>query len=80
VIKDNKDKFETFTQAENIIVIGHSLSRVDYLYFKEIIKYNQNSAAMNWHISWYSSEDLERIEQFVTEMDISSSKVRVFRT
>jgi len=80
VIKDNKDKFETFTQTENIIVIGHSLSQVDYLYFKEIIKHNHRAVDINWYISWYSSEDLERIEQFVTEMGILSSKVRLFRT
>lgn len=80
VIKDNKDKFETFTQAENIIVIGHSLSQVDYLYFKKIIKHNHRAADINWYISWYSSEDLERIEQFVTQMGILNSKVRFFRT
>lgn len=80
VIKDNKDKFETFTQIENIVVIGHSLSEVDYLYFKEIIKYNHRAADINWYISWYSSEDLERIEKFVSEMDILNSKVRLFRT
>ena len=77
VIKDNKDKFETFTKIENIVVIGHSLSEVDYLYFKEIIKHNYRAVDINWYISWYNSEDFERIEQFVTEMGILSSKVRL---
>jgi len=80
VIKDNKDKFENFRYIENVIVIGHSLSQVDYPYFKEIIKHNQNAADMNWHISWYSSEDLKRIKQFVLEMNISHSKLKIFRT
>jgi transcriptional regulator with XRE-family HTH domain len=80
VIKDNKDKFEKFRYVEDVVVIGHSLSQVDYPYFKEIIKYNQNAADMNWHISWYSSGDLKRIKQFVSEMNISNSKVKIFRT
>jgi len=80
VIKDNKDKFEKFRYIENVVVIGHSLSQVDYPYFREIIKHNQNAAAMNWHISWYSSGDLKRIKQFVLEMNISNSKVKIFRT
>jgi hypothetical protein len=53
---------------------------VDYPYFKEIIKYNQNAADMNWHISGYSSGDLKRIKQFVSEINISNSKVNHFRT
>ena len=80
VIEDNKDKFKNFRYIEDVVVIGHSLSQVDYPYFKEIIKYNQNSAAMNWHISWYSSGDLKGIKQFVSEMNISNSKVKIFRT
>jgi len=80
VIKDNKDKFENFRYIEDVVVIGHSLSQVDYSYFKEIIKHNQNAADMNWHISWYSSGDLKRIKQFVSEMNISDSKVKIFRT
>jgi len=79
VIKDNKDKFENFRYLENVVVIGHSLSQVDYPYFKEIIRHNQNVAAMNWHISWYSSGDLKRIKQFVSEMNILSSNVDLFR-
>jgi hypothetical protein len=80
VIKDNKDKFENFRYIENVVVIGHSLSQVDYPYFKEIIKHNQNAADINWHISWYSSGDLKRIKQFVSEMNILNSKVKIFRT
>lgn len=80
VISDNKDEFENFRHIEDVVVIGHSLSQVDYPYFKEIIKYNQNSAAMNWHISWYSSGDLKRIKQFVSEMNILNSNVKIFRT
>ena len=48
--ENNKDRFAAFTQIENIVVIGHSLSQVDYLYFKEIIKYNNRVADINWHI------------------------------
>ena len=62
------------------MVIGHSLSDVDYPYFKEIIKYNGNSTDMKWYISWYSIDDLRRITRFVSEMHISNSNVKLFKT
>ncbi|MDD2300118.1 MAG: hypothetical protein PHU69_10825 [Fermentimonas sp.] len=61
-------------------VIGHSLSDVDYPYFKEIIKYNRDSTEMKWCISWHSVDDLRRITRFVSVMDISNSNVELFRT
>jgi hypothetical protein len=80
VIKVNKDKFLVLAQVENVVVIGHSLSPVDYPYFKEIINHNQNAINMKWYISWYSSGDLKRIDEFVSEMNILSSNVKLFRT
>ena len=79
VIKNNKDKFKNLTYIENVVVIGHSLSQVDYPYFKEIIKHNKNATNMEWYISWYSSGDLKRIDEFVSEMNVLSSNVEFFR-
>ena len=80
VIKNNKDKFKNLRYIENVVIIGHSLSQVDYPYFKEIIKHNKNATNMKWYISWYSSGDLKRIGEFVSEMNILSSNVELFRT
>jgi hypothetical protein len=80
VIKANKDRFEALSEVDHVVVIGHSLSPVDYPYFKEIIKHNQNPTNMKWYISWFSSNDLKRIAEFVPEMNILSSNVELFRT
>lgn len=80
VIKANKDKFLVLSQIENVVVIGHSLSPVDYPYFQEIIKNNRNATSMQWHVSWHSPDDLKRLYEFVSNLNITSSNVKIFRT
>lgn len=80
VIKANKERFEALSEVEHVVVIGHSLSSVDYPYFKEIINHNQKSMNMKWYISWHSVDDLRKITKFVSEMNLPNSNVEVFKT
>lgn len=80
VIKANKHRFENLSEVEQVVVIGHSLSAVDYPYFKEFIKHNKNAMNMRWYVSWHSMDGLRKITKFVSEMNLSNSKVEVFRT
>lgn len=80
VIKANKDRFEALSQVEHVVVIGHSLSSVDYPYFKEIINHNQNAMNMKWYVSWYSIGDLKRIDVFADTMGIQPKQIELFRT
>lgn len=80
VLAKNQSYFKLLEDIKKIVVIGHSLSDVDYPYFKEIIKHNRNSNDMKWYISWYSADDLRRIIKFVSEMNIPSFNVELFRT
>lgn len=80
VLAKNQLYFKSLEHIKEIIVIGHSLSNVDYPYFKEIIKYNRNSSELKWFISWYSTDDLRKITRFISAMNISSSNVEIFRT
>jgi hypothetical protein len=79
VIIKNQSYFKSLEGIKNIVVIGHSLSKVDYPYFKEIIKYNTNSADLKWFISWYSSDGLRKITEFVSEMKIPAESIKLFR-
>ena len=79
VIIKNKSYFKSLEGIKNIVVVGHSLSKVDYPYFKEIIKYNTSSADLKWFISWYSSDGLRKITEFVSEMKIPNENVKLFR-
>ena len=77
IIAENSKFFEKLPYIETIVVVGHSLSLVDYPYFREIIKYNQNKA--NWLITWHSSRDLKSIRKFVGEMSIASNKITLVK-
>lgn len=79
VIKANKDRFLALSQVENVAVIGHSLSPVDYPYFQEIINHNRNATNMQWHVSWYNADDLKRIDIFVNTMGIQTKQIELFR-
>ena len=79
VISRNQSCFKLLEGIKNIVIIGHSLSKVDYPYFKEIIKYNKNSSELKWFISWYSNDGLKKIIEFVSEMQISAENIKIFR-
>jgi len=79
VLAGNQSYFKSLEGIKEIVVIGHSLAKADYPYFKEIIKDNSNSSELKWYISWYSTDGLQKIAGFVSEMNISSENVKLFR-
>ncbi|MBB5149099.1 AbiH family protein [Ureibacillus thermosphaericus] len=80
VIKANKATFLAFADIDTVVVIGHSLSVVDYPYFKEIIRKNKKSSNMKWLISWYSVGDIKRIDAFAKNLGIQSKQIKLFKT
>ncbi|NLB91748.1 MAG: hypothetical protein GX786_11095 [Clostridiales bacterium] len=80
VLATNQQYFELLESIRNVVVVGHSLSAVDYPYFKEIIKHNENGTELKWQISWYSPEDIRRIQRFLSVMEIPSANVAIFKT
>jgi hypothetical protein len=79
VISRNQSYFKSVEGIKNVVVIGHSLSKVDYPYFKELIKYNKDSSELQWFISWYSKDGLKKITEFVSEMNIPNENIKLFR-
>lgn len=80
VIEANKATFIAFADIDTVVVIGHSLSVVDYPYFKEIIKMNRKSSNMKWFISWYSAGDIKRIDAFAKNLGIQPKQIKLFKT
>ncbi|MBQ2942331.1 MAG: zinc-ribbon domain containing protein [Clostridia bacterium] len=78
IIKDNISFFKNAYCMEDIFVIGHSLSKVDYPYFREIVKYNDNKAF--WHIGYHGLADFKNVLAFVREMGIKDGSFEIFRT
>lgn len=74
IIKNHEHFFDGLSDIEEVYVIGHSLSEVDYPYFKEICKRSD----AKWYIGFHSLDDMKRFLVFVETMGLS--KVTVFRT
>ncbi|CAM3287049.1 AbiH family protein [Filibacter tadaridae] len=79
VIEANKETFMSFSDVETVVVIGHSLSVVDYPYFKEIIRNNRNLSNMKWYISWYSASDIKRVDAFAKTLGIQPKQIKLFK-
>lgn len=80
VIEANQTTFMAYKDIEIVVVIGHSLSIVDYPYFKEIIRKNKKSSNMKWFVSWYSADDIKRIDAFAKNLGIKSKQIKLFKT
>lgn len=78
IIESNRPYWDLMTDIESIVTIGHSLAKVDYPYFSEIVRYNNGKA--EWYIGYHSSQDLQRITTFVNMMGLEISKIHIFRT
>ena len=74
IIKKHKEFFDGLSDIEEMYVIGHSLSEVDYPYFREICRRSD----AKWYIGFHSLDDMKRLLAFVDIMKLS--KVTVFKT
>lgn len=54
-IRQNKNFFESLTDIKQVVVLGHSLSEVDYPYFVEIQR--DVPSVCDWYISYYDAKD-----------------------
>lgn len=77
VIKRNRGYFNELSSVEDIVTIGHSLSEVDMPYFVEIARHVSKNTM--WHLGFHSLRDYKRIDQFIMELGLDTSKVSVFR-
>ena len=69
IIKCNQLFFQSLTKIKEIIVIGHSLSNIDFDYFLEIKKFVVSTC--RWHISYYSDVDLCNAQNFAQKLGLS---------
>lgn len=71
IIKQHKAFFTAFKDIKEVFIIGHSLSRVDYPYFKEI----SEQCNAKWYIGFHSYDDIMRLVKFVDEVGIEDATV-----
>ena len=65
---------KALSDVEEVYVIGHSLSEVDYPYFDEVNKH----CNAKWIIGYHSYEDMKRLVELVKRLKLKD--VTVFRT
>lgn len=78
IIRKNKEFFANCDSIEDVVVIGHSLSIVDYPYFYEIVKNNEGKA--KWHIGYHSLDDFKRLRNLTNYLGLRADEIEVFRT
>jgi len=74
IIQRHQSFFSLVAKVSNIYVLGHSLSKVDLPYFREIVA-NTESARPDWHISYYSLSDKKRHSMVMNRMGIDASNL-----
>lgn len=74
IIKKHKEFFDGLSSIEEVFVIGHSLSEVDYPYFEEV----RSKCDAKWHIGYHSLDDMKRLIALAGYLGLKD--VTVFRT
>lgn len=80
IIENNQEFFNGLWNVSRIIIVGHSLSPVDWDYFKKIINVNKNKKNIEWFISCHSARNIESIKMFADAMGIKADQITLFIT
>lgn len=75
IIKNNQAFFDGLACTEQIVVIGHSISLVDWDYFIEV---NKKASNAHWYFGIYGLNDLRNMAELVKSLNIKNYDI--FRT
>lgn len=76
IIKAHERFFRSLTDVKNVIVIGHSLSMVDWDYFIQVA---ENALDAHWYFGCHDIRDLENEKRLVNVLGVGE-RTSVFRT
>lgn len=79
IIEEHAEFFESLGDVDAVVVIGHSLSEVDWPYFDEIMS-RIRGEQVRWYLSCHGLGNLEAIGRFLREYRIDREDVTIFRT
>lgn len=80
IIAQHRSFFNSLTETDCVVTVGHSLYPVDWDYFRELIAVNRDKESIQWFLGCHGYRGLAQIEKFVEEMGIKRENVRIFRT
>lgn len=76
ISRNNEVFFDNLSDIRQIYVLGHSLNRIDDIYFNKIIK--ATSLDIPWVFSFYGSKDLIAINDFATRHGLTNVTAKSF--
>lgn len=77
IMKKHRAFFDGLQAVEQIVVIGHSLSPVDWDYFRRV---NSACPDAHWYVSYYGEKDLTNCQTLMAQLGIRQDRVSVFKT
>lgn len=80
IIVTHEAFFRSLAGIQTIIVIGHSLSPVDWDYFAKVASAVSGSKGVRWFFGCHGLRDLENLEALLGTLEIERSDVSVFQT
>ncbi len=75
IIEEHREFFDSLSDTTQVVVIGHSLSPVDWDYFKEV---QQTTPKASWFFGLHGLRDLNNVQNLTEELKLAT--YRVFRT
>ncbi|MEZ2338399.1 bacteriophage abortive infection AbiH family protein [Mucilaginibacter sp. RCC_168] len=78
IIAENEAFFEDLKDIEEIHVLGHSISIVDYSYFIRVLE-KTDSNKVKWKISYYSDRDMANYQTAISEIGISPANTELIQ-
>jgi hypothetical protein len=79
VLQTHTSFISSLNKINRIIVIGHSLAKVDMPYFEKILEVNHDPKNIKWEVSFHSDANLNRIDVFAQELIIDPNHIEKFR-
>lgn len=74
VIAKNRVFFEKIHDIKHLYILGHSLSEIDFSYFKKIRECV--SVECRWNISYYSEKDRNNAQNFIRNLDVTDYQIK----
>lgn len=78
IIRNHISFFNSIKRVNRVVIIGHSLGRVDYPYFVQIIKTLSSVKKTKWYISFYNNSDKRSIKEFINYFKLDNKNVECF--
>ena len=79
IIQHNEYFFLKIKKVNTIVVLGHSLGKIDYPYFAKIIDSLPKNTSIEWLFSYHSEMDIESIETFTKTFKIKKNNVEILK-